>query len=96
MEGALESAPRNREEERRMETSNTKQRLPEIVRIFDTLDSPLDADGNGEIEIEEMARFDRPGTGGGSGINRRILDRAALDSMAFGCGQLWAGLSRGV
>ncbi|CAE7676896.1 scn4aa, partial [Symbiodinium necroappetens] len=62
------------------------------TNTFDT----LDADGNGEIDIEEMARFDRPGTGGGSGINRRILDRAALDSMAFGCGQLWAGLSRGV
>ncbi|OLP73895.1 hypothetical protein AK812_SmicGene46719, partial [Symbiodinium microadriaticum] len=35
------------------------------TNTFDT----LDADGNGEIDIEEMARFDRPGTGRGSGIN---------------------------
>lgn len=65
VEGALESARQDREEERKMESITTKQMLPEIVRIFET----LDADGNGEIDIEEMARFDRPGTGRGSGIN---------------------------
>jgi len=79
VEGALESARQDREEERKMENITTKKMLPEIVRIFDT----LDADGNGELNIEEMARFDRPGKGkgGGSGINRRILDRAGVDSM---------------
>ena len=77
VEGALESARQDREEERKMESITTKQMLPEIVRIFET----LDADGNGEIDIEEMARFDKPGKGGGSGVNRRILDRAAVDSM---------------
>ncbi|OLP83292.1 Voltage-dependent T-type calcium channel subunit alpha-1H, partial [Symbiodinium microadriaticum] len=77
VEGALESARQDREEERKMDSITTKQMVPQIVAIFDQ----IDLDGDGEIGIEEMLEFDKPSRGGAAGINRRILDRASVDSM---------------
>jgi len=75
VEGALEHARQDREEERKMESITTKHMLPEIVGLFDKIDT----DCSGEIHIQEMVKFDKPGNEGG--INRRILDRASVDSM---------------
>ncbi|CAE7587596.1 Cacna1h [Symbiodinium natans] len=74
VEGALEHARQDREEERKLDNITAKQMLPEIVGLFDK----MDLDGSGEIGIEEMIQFEKPGS---RVMNRRILDRASVDSM---------------
>ncbi|CAE7279571.1 CACNA1H [Symbiodinium sp. CCMP2456] len=50
VEGALEHARQDREEEQKLALVTTKQMLPEIVSLFDM----VDADASGEIILEEM------------------------------------------
>mmetsp|Transcript_19940 Transcript_19940/g.46739 ORF Transcript_19940/g.46739 Transcript_19940/m.46739 type:complete len:573 (+) Transcript_19940:69-1787(+) len=72
VEGALEHARQDREEEQKLALVTTKQMLPEIVSLFDM----VDADSSGEIVLEEMREFEAKRQ-----VPPQILDRASVDSM---------------
>lgn len=72
VEGALEHARQDREEEQKLALVTTKQMLPEIVSLFDMVDT----DSSGEIILEEMREFELK-----QNVPPHILDRASVDSM---------------
>ncbi|CAE7949980.1 CACNA1H, partial [Symbiodinium sp. KB8] len=72
VEGALEHARQDREEEQKLALVTTKQMLPEIVSLFDMVDK----DSSGEIILEEMREFELK-----QNVPPHILDRASVDSM---------------
>ncbi|CAE7825112.1 Cacna1h [Symbiodinium sp. CCMP2456] len=72
VEGSMEHARAMRKEDDRIRSANTKTMLPEILKLFDL----ADADGSGEIAIEEMREFERSGQ-----IPDQLLDQASVGSM---------------
>lgn len=73
VEGALEHARQEKEEETRVEQATTKQLVPEIISLFDLIDE----DGSGEVDLTEMVKFEEDGL-----VPSHLLDRASVDSMA--------------
>jgi len=73
VEGALEHARQDREEEQKLQSIATKHMLPDIVNLFDS----VDADRSGEIVIDEMREFERT-----SAVPYEMLDKASVDSMS--------------
>lgn len=72
VEGSMEHARALRKEDDRIRSANTKTMLPEILKLFDL----ADADGSGEIAIEEMREFESSGQ-----IPDQLLDQASVGSM---------------
>ncbi|CAE7512133.1 Cacna1h [Symbiodinium natans] len=72
VEGSLEHARALRREEEKLRSANAKNLLPEILALFDL----ADADGSGEIAIEEMREFEKKGQ-----IPDDFLDQASVGSM---------------
>ncbi|CAE7815819.1 Voltage-dependent T-type calcium channel subunit alpha-1H [Symbiodinium microadriaticum] len=72
VEGSMEHARALRKEDDRIRSANTKTMLPEILKLFDL----ADADGSGEIAIEEMREFESNGQ-----IPDQLLDQASVGSM---------------
>jgi len=71
VEGALEHARQDREEEDKLEKIKTKQLIPEIMELFNTFDT----DADGSVTLKEMQTFDKRGE-----VPMQILDRASVNS----------------
>jgi len=69
---SLENARALRQEDERIKSASTKKMFPEILALFDE----ADADGSGELAIEEMQQFEAQGK-----VPEQILDRASVGSM---------------
>lgn len=72
VEGALEHARQEKEEEEKLAQATAKQLVPEIISLFDQ----IDADGSGEVDLKEMAKFQEEGV-----VPEYLLDRASVDSV---------------
>jgi len=73
VEGALEHAKQDREEEDKLEKIRAKQMIPEIMELFNSFDT----DADGFVTLQEMQAFDKRGE-----VPMQILDRASVNSFA--------------
>lgn len=73
VEAALEHARQEKEEERKLANVAAKNMLPDIVKLFDQLDT----DRSGFLVIQEMKDFETEGL-----VPPELLDKASVESMS--------------
>jgi len=73
VEAALEHARQEKEEEKKLASVAAKNMLPDIVKLFDQLDS----DRSGFLVIQEMKDFETEGL-----VPPELLDKASVESMS--------------
>jgi len=73
VEGALEHARQEKEEDAKLAKARAKQMVPEIIHLFDQ----IDIDGSGEVDLKEMAKFGEDGL-----VPDLLFEKASVDSMA--------------
>ncbi|CAL1156447.1 unnamed protein product [Cladocopium goreaui] len=73
VEGALEHARQEKEDDAKLAKARAKQMVPEIIHLFDQ----IDIDGSGEVDLKEMAKFGEDGL-----VPDLLFEKASVDSMA--------------